>query len=192
MVTLRRSGGHVSVSSSREEGQLHAQKSLAFLAVTGLAAAALPAAAQQIRGTPGAPDAVAFPDSRELPMPWLPFTGQIMPNPIDSKPAWLPQVTPTEGTPNVLLILLDDAGYGSNSAFGSLITIPSLNRLAANGLHYTEFHTTSLCSPTGATLLTGRSHHRLGFGVVSEMSTGYDGYNAITPRKPRMAQRRCS
>ena len=145
-----------------------------------LAGAALPAPAQQLRGTPGAPDAVAFPDSRVLPLPTPPFGGQIMPNAIDSRPAWPAQLMPPEGAPNVLLILLDDAGFASNSAFGGVIPTPTLERLAAGGLRYTGFHTTALCSPTRAALLTGRNHHVAGFGVVSEMSTGFDGYNATT------------
>jgi len=144
------------------------------------------AVAQQIRGTPGAANAVEFPDSRFLPISRPPFTGVIMPNAIDSTPAWPPTVAPPEGAPNVLLILLDDAGYASNSAFGGVIPTPTLDRLAQNGLRYTQFHTTSLCSPTRAALLTGRNHHVAGFGVVSEMSTGYDGYNAIIPRETAM------
>ena len=140
----------------------------------------MPADAQQLRGAPGSPSAVEFPDSRFLPVPAPPFTGTIMPNAIDSTPAWPPQVMPPAGAPNVLLILLDDAGYASNSVFGGVIPTPTLDRLAQGGLRYTMFHTTSLCSPTRAALLTGRNHHVAGFGVVSEMSTGYDGYNAIT------------
>ncbi|MEO3471761.1 arylsulfatase [Roseomonas sp. CAU 1739] len=146
-----------------------------------LLCAGLPAMAQQVRGTPGAPNAVAFPDSRTLPVPTPPFTGSILPNAVDSTPAWAPQIMPPEGAPNVLLILLDDAGYASNSAFGGVIPTPTLDRLAQGGLRYTQFHTTSLCSPTRAALLTGRNHHNAGFGVVSEMATGYDGYNATIP-----------
>jgi len=145
-----------------------------------LLAALVPASAQQLRGTPGSPSAVEFPDSRFLPVPAPPFGGVVMPNAIDSTPAWPPQVMPPEGAPNVLLILLDDAGYASNSVFGGVIPTPTLDRLAQNGLRYTMFHTTALCSPTRAALLTGRNHHVAGFGVVSEMSTGYDGYNAVT------------
>jgi arylsulfatase len=136
--------------------------------------------AQQIRGTLGSRSAVVFPDSRYLPTPTPPFTGYIMPNAIDSTPAWPPQIMPPQGAPNVLLVLLDDAGYASNSAFGGVIPTPTIERLAQNGLRYAAFHTTSLCSPTRAALLTGRNHHVAGFGVVSEMATGYDGYNAIT------------
>lgn len=138
------------------------------------------AEAQQIRGTPGSPSAVEFPDSRFLPTPSPPFAGHIMPNAIDSTPAWPPRTMPPEGAPKVLLILLDDAGYASNSAFGGVIPTPTLDRLAQHGLRYTMFDTTSLCSPTRAALPTGRNHHAAGFGVVSEMSTGYDGYNAMT------------
>ena len=108
------------------------------------------ASAQQIRGTPGSPSAVEFPDSRYLPPPSPPFAGHIMPNAIDSTPAWPPQTMPPAGAPNVLLILIDDAGYASNSAFGGVIPTPTMDRLAQNGLRYTAFHTTSLCSPTRA------------------------------------------
>jgi len=124
---------------------------------------------------------VEFPNTRVLPVPTPPFTGAIMPNAIDSTPAWAPQVMPPEGAPNVLLILLDDAGFASNSAFGGVIPTPTLDRLAQGGLRYTMFHTTSLCSPTRAALLTGRYHHAAGYGVVSEIATGFDGYNATIP-----------
>ena len=157
-----------------------------MLSACALGWAILPASAQVITGTLGAPDALEFPDSRFLPMPSPPFTGSIMPNAIDSKPAWKPTIAPPEGAPNVLLILLDDAGFASNSAFGGVIPTPTLDRLAQNGLRYPMFHTTSLCSPTRAALLTGRNHHVAGFGVVSEMSTGYDGYDAIIPPETAM------
>ncbi len=85
------------------------------------------------------------------------------------------------GAPNVLLILLDDAGYGTNSAFGGVIPTPTLDALAAGGLRYTNLHSTALCSPTRAALLTGRNHHSVGFGVVSEQATGYPGYNSLLP-----------
>jgi len=139
-----------------------------------------PVFAQQQRGTPGSTSSVVFPDSRHLPVPAPAFGGQIMPNAVDSTPFWPAQTLPPAGAPNVLLVLLDDAGYASNSAFGGVIPTPTLDRLAQGGLRYTTFHTTSLCSPTRAALLTGRNHHVAGFGVVSEMATGYDGYNAIT------------
>ena len=86
------------------------------------------------------------------------------------------------GAPNILLILTDDVGFGAPSTFGGVIPTPTLDRIAANGLRYTNFHTTALCSPTRAALITGRNHHSVGFGVVSEQSTGFPGYNSIIPK----------
>jgi arylsulfatase A-like enzyme len=74
---------------------------------------------------------------------------------------------------NILLIITDDVGFGAPSTFGGVIPTPTLDRIAANGLRYTNFHSTSLCSPTRAALITGRNHHSVGFGVVSEQSTGF-------------------
>ena len=103
-------------------------------------------------------------------------------NALESKPWWPPRVVPPKGAPNILLILTDDVGFGAPSTFGGVIPTPSLDRIAANGLRYTNFHTTSLCSPTRAALITGRNHHSVGFGVISEMATGYPGYNSVIGR----------
>ena len=86
---------------------------------------------------------------------------------------------PPKGAPNILLIMTDDVGFGAPSTFGGVIPTPTLDRIAANGLRYTNFHTTSLCSPTRAALLTGRNHHSVGFGVISEIATGFPGYNSV-------------
>jgi arylsulfatase A-like enzyme len=83
------------------------------------------------------------------------------------------------GAPNVLLIITDDVGFGAPSTFGGVIPTPTLDRLASMGLRYTQFHTTALCSPTRAALITGRNHHSVGFGVIGEMATGYPGYNNV-------------
>jgi len=88
-------------------------------------------------------------------------------------------VVPPDGAPNVLLIITDDVGFGAPSTFGGVIPTPTLDRLASMGLRYTQFHTTALCSPTRAALITGRNHHSVGFGVISEMATGYPGYNSV-------------
>ena len=144
---------------------------------------ALSAQAQEIRGTPGAPDAVMTLPGRQLPAGTPPFVGTILPDAIASSPAWPPQVMPPANAPNVLLILTDDVGFGAPSTFGGVIPTPALDRIAADGLRYTTFHTTALCSPTRAALLTGRNHHQVGFGNVSELSSGYPGYNAIIPRE---------
>jgi arylsulfatase A-like enzyme len=84
----------------------------------------------------------------------------------------------------VLLIMTDDQGYGVSGTFGGVIPTPALDRIANAGLRYTQFHSTSLCSPTRAALITGRNHHSAGFGVIAELSTGFPGYDAIiTPDK---------
>jgi len=134
---------------------------------------------QQITGTPGAPDATTTIDGRELPNPPQPFQGEINLNALQSKPAWPARVVPPEGAPNVLLIMTDDVGFGAPSTFGGVIPTPAMDRIADMGLRYTNFHTTSLCSPTRAALLTGRNHHSVGFGVISELATGFPGYNSI-------------
>ncbi|MFL5754833.1 MAG: arylsulfatase [Chloroflexota bacterium] len=90
-------------------------------------------------------------------------------------------IRPPDGAPNVLVILLDDAGFGSNSAFGGPCRTPTFERLAANGLRYTRFHTTALCSPTRQALLTGRNHHSVGMGAVSDMATAAPGHTSVRP-----------
>lgn len=162
------------------------RRALGALAVVAIAlplGAGMPASAQQLRGTPGAPGAVMTPQGLSLPAPTPPFTGTIMPNAIDSTPAWPPQVMPPERAPNVLLILTDDVGYAAPSTFGGVIPTPTLDKVAQDGLRYTTFHTTALCSPTRAALLTGHNHHQVGFGNISELATGYPGYNSIIPRE---------
>ncbi|TCR66704.1 arylsulfatase [Rhizobium sp. BK376] len=138
--------------------------------------------AQEIIGTPGAPDARRVIQGLQIPPPPDQFGGKIERNAAQSMPFWPAQISPPEGAPNVLLILLDDAGYGTNSAFGGVIPTPTLDALAAGGLRYTNLHSTALCSPTRAALLTGRNHHSVGFGVVSEQATGYPGYNSLIPK----------
>ena len=151
---------------------------LPLLASTLLAA--LPAAAQQFQGQPGAPGTLEFPNSRVLPVPTPPFKGDIQPNLINSSPGWPSTIAPPPGAPNVLLILIDDAGYGSNSVFGGVVPTPALDKLAQRGLRYTQMHNTALCSPTRAALLTGRNHHAVGYGDVAEGAVGYPGYDTIT------------
>ena len=89
---------------------------------------------------------------------------------------------PPEGAPNVLVILLDDAGFGSSSAFGGPCETPNFERLANSGLRYNRFHTTALCSPTRQALLTGRNHHAVGMGGITEIATSAPGYNSIRPK----------
>jgi Sulfatase len=136
----------------------------------------VPVNAQQITGTPGAPSATTTIDGKYLPSPPAQFGGVINLNADQSKQWWAPRIVPPNGAPNILLILTDDVGFGAPSTFGGVIPTPTLDRIANNGLRYTNFHTTSLCSPTRAALITGRNHHSAGFGVISEQATGFPGY----------------
>lgn len=137
------------------------------------------ALAQQTTGTPGAPDATSTIDGRQLPAPDPQFGGVINNDALQSTPWWAPRIVPPKGAPNVLLIITDDAGFGVPSTFGGVIPTPSLDRIANEGLRYNRMFSTALCSPTRAALITGRNHHSAGFGVVSEQSTGFPGYNSI-------------
>ncbi len=144
-----------------------------------IGAASAQAQAIETTGAPGAPDATTTIDGRYLPPPAQPFHGQIELNAAQSKPGWPARVVPPKGAPNILLIMTDDVGFAAPSTFGGVIPTPALDRIAANGLRYTNFHSTSLCSPTRAALITGRNHHSVGFGVVSEAATGFPGYNSF-------------
>jgi arylsulfatase len=138
--------------------------------------------AQQINGTPGSPSATMTIPGNQLPPPDPPFGGVIEESAKDSKPYWLPRVVPPKGAPNVLLIMTDDQGYGVTSTFGGVIPTPTMDRIAKAGLRYTQFHSTALCSPSRAALISGRNHHSMGFGVISEMATGYPGYDSVITR----------
>ena len=107
------------------------------------------------------------------------FGGVIQEDAKNSKSYWPPQVVPPKGAPNVLLIMTDDQGYGVTSTFGGVVPTPAMDRVAEAGLRYTQFHSTALCSPTRAALITGRNHHSVGFGVIGELSTGFPGYDSI-------------
>jgi len=138
-----------------------------------------PAAAQQVTGVPGSPSATTTIDGKQIPVQPLKFGGVIKESAKDSTPWWPPRVVPPTGAPNVLLIMTDDQGYGVSGTFGGVIPTPSLDRIANNGLRYTQFHSTALCSPTRAALITGRNHHSVGFGVIGELSTGFPGYDSV-------------
>ncbi len=118
----------------------------------------------------------------QLPKPDPAFRGKIGKTYKDSMPDYPQAVKAPKGAPNVLLVLLDDVGFGMCSTFGGPVPTPHLDKLAKNGLTYNRFHTTALCSPTRAALLTGRNHHSCGTGVIIEMGTGYPGYTGIIPR----------
>src|SRR5450759_5147020 len=174
----------VSPLAMRESGTMNRVLAILSLGIL-LSATVLPAAkAQQITGTPGSPSATITIDGKQLPSPPPKFGGVIQQSAKDSKPWWPPTIVRPKGAPNVLLIMTDDQGYGVSGTFGGVIPTPALDRIAKAGLRYTQFNSTALCSPTRAALITGRNHHSAGFGVISELSTGYPGYDSIiTPDK---------
>jgi arylsulfatase len=133
----------------------------------------------QTSGTPGSPGATTTISGKQLPPPDPKFGGVIKENALQSKAWWAPRVVPPKQAPNVLLIMTDDCGFGAPSTFGGVIPTPALDRVGKAGLRYTCMHSTALCSPTRAALITGRNHHSAGFGVVSEQATGFPGYNSI-------------
>ena len=153
-----------------------------WIATLAAACLTLPAAAQQVIGTPGAPDATTTIPGSQLPAPAPAFGGVIKNGALQSKPWWAPRIVPPKGAPNVLLIITDDAGFGVPSTFGGVIPTPTMDRIANEGLRYNRMFSTALCSPTRAALITGRNHHSAGFGVISEQSTGFPGYNSIIER----------
>ena len=146
-----------------------------------LLSAALPVTsiAQQVTGTLGSPSATTTVSNKQLPAPDPKFGGVIKEDALKSKAWWAPRVVPPKGAPNVLLIITDDAGFGVPSTFGGVIPTPTMDRIANEGLRYNRMFSTALCSPTRAALITGRNHHSAGFGVISEQSTGFPGYNSI-------------
>ena len=133
-------------------------------------------------------------DRTTLPIRRPPFGGVTKRTLEGSEPDWnqAAHVAPPEGAPNVLLVLIDDAGFGNPSTFGGAIDTPNYTRMAEEGLRYNRFHVTAVCSPTRAAMLTGRNQHRVGFGLVAEFSGPFPGYNATIPRDcatlPRILQ----
>jgi arylsulfatase A-like enzyme len=117
-----------------------------------------------------------------LPRPEAPFQGHVGRTVQDSTLDFPQEVKAPKGAPNILLILTDDVGFGATSTFGGPIPTPTFDRLAANGLRYTAFHTTALCSPTRSALLSGRNHHSNATGVIMELATGFPGYNSLMPK----------
>lgn len=114
-----------------------------------------------------------------LPQPEQPFTGKIARTISQSTPAFPQMPKAPAGAPNIVVILLDDVGFAATSTFGGPANTPGLDQLAKKGLRYNQFHTTALCSPTRAALLSGRNDHRAGFGTVMESVSGFPGYNGI-------------
>ena len=123
-------------------------------------------------------------DRRSLPIRRPSFSGTIRKTLDGSVPDWnlIGHPVPPAGAPNVLLVLIDDAGFGNPSTFGGPIQTPNLTRVAGGGLRYNRFHVTALCSPTRASLLTGRNNHAVGFGSIGEFAGGFPGYSATLPR----------
>jgi arylsulfatase len=121
-------------------------------------------------------------DRQALPIPDATFRGVAKRTLTDSKPDFPQPVAAPKDAPNVLLILVDDAGFGNASTFGGPCQTPNLTKLAERGLKYNRFHVTALCSPTRAALLSGRNHHAVGFGSVAEFAGGWPGYNSTWPK----------
>ncbi len=118
-----------------------------------------------------------------LPIPDRAYSGPVAYDAQDPDAAVAPiaPLRPPSGAPNVLIVLLDDVGFGAGSVFGGPCAMPTAERLAADGLRYTRFHTTALCSPTRQALLTGRNHHSVGMGGITEIATAAPGYSSIRP-----------
>ena len=136
-----------------------------------------------LAATLGAAAAPALAQGERLPVPDAAFTGQVGRTFRDSIPATLPvSVKAPAGAPNIVVVLLDDAGFGQYATFGGGIPSPTLEALARQGLRYNRFHTAGICSPTRAALLTGRNPHEAGYGIVAELATGYDGYTGVIPQ----------
>ena len=157
-----------------EEGNLRNHLILAAaIAIAALGSGVTPA--QQVTGIPGSPGATTTISGKQLPPPDPKFGGVIKDDALQSKPWWAPHVVPLKGAPNVLLIITDDAGFGVPSTFGGVIPTPTMDRIASEGLRYNRVFSTALCSSTRAALITGRNHHAVGFGVISEQCTGFPG-----------------
>ena len=117
-----------------------------------------------------------------LPIPDQPYRGPVRFDARTASAPAQPMLRAPDGAPHVVIVLVDDMGFGIPSAFGGCVDMPTTDRLAQGGLRYNQMHTTALCSPTRAALITGRNHHSTGFGVISEQSTGFPGYNSIIPK----------
>ncbi len=172
----------VAVAELKSQNKLASDKIEAgqkLVVAAGTAESTVTAGAPQITGVLGSPDATTTIDGKQLPPPDPKFGGVIKDDALQSKFWWAPRIVPPKQAPNILLIMTDDSGFGVPSTFGGVIPTPTMDRIAQNGLRYNNIHSTALCSPTRAALITGRNHHSVGFGVISEQSTGFPGYNSI-------------
>jgi arylsulfatase A-like enzyme len=158
-------------------GELGRAAIAAFVLTAALAPR--PVAGQEVTGVLGQPSATTTVGGKQLPAPDPKFGGVIRETLKGSKTWWPPRIVPPKGAPNILLIMTDDQGFGVPGTFGGVIPTPALDRVAKAGLRFTEFNSTALCSPTRAALITGRNHHSTGFGVITELSTGFPGYDSI-------------
>jgi len=122
------------------------------------------------------------PDRTTLPMDLKPTGGIVGPTAKESTPPTIQPVTAPKGAPNVVVVLLDDVGFGATGTFGGPVATPAGDSLAKEGLRYNRFHTTAVCSSTRAALLTGRNQHSVGTGAITEFATAFEGYNSILPR----------
>ena len=113
------------------------------------------------------------------------FGGVIAKEYENSKEWWAPEVQPPEGSPNVIIFLLDDVGFAQVESFGGLIKTPRIDELASNGLRFNNFHTTALCSPSRASLMAGRNPHSIGLGSHALTAMDFAGYNAIMPESAK-------
>src|ERR1035438_876102 len=157
--------GRPATSPANKHSKNTIMKKQNILAVLSLAlgtAITLPAGAQEV-----------------LPKPEQPYKGKIGRTAAESTPDFPQPLAAPKGAPNVLLIMTDDVGWGASSTFGGPIPTPTYDKLAKAGLRFNTFHTTALCSPTRAALITGRNHHTASTGVITEMATGYPGYNSL-------------
>ena len=116
------------------------------------------------------------------------FAGSIGRTYHNSRPWWPADPSPPQGAPNIIFIVLDDVGFADLGCYGSEIATPCMDRLAANGVRYSNFHVTAMCSPTRAALLTGRNSHSVGMGVIAEWSSGYPGYRGQVTHEAAMVQ----
>lgn len=138
-------------------------------------------AAALFAGQVSAADAHAL-DRTSLPIPTPPFTGKVGKIEAESQPQFPRPVVAPEGAPNVVLVLTDDIGFATSSAFGGPVPTPNLDRLLQMGVVYNRFHTAAMCSPTRAALLTGREPHAVNYGSIGELTMGYPGYWGLLPR----------
>ncbi|MEC5387494.1 arylsulfatase [Uliginosibacterium sp. H3] len=150
------------------------------IAAALLAALACSTSMAQTTATSGP---AAWPDRLHLPIEPYQKAGKLAPAVRDSdKLDWPTEISAPEGAPNVLLIMMDDVGFGASSPFGGPVPVPTLEKIAREGLRYNSFHTTAVCSPSRAALITGRNHHVASTGIIMEFSTPYPGYHSLVSR----------